>query len=1028
MVLDEYGIDEVRKQASNANIANKILDLLEKIEMDSNENNKRRWIWELIQNAKDVVNESQKIKINIDFSEKNKIIKFEHNGRLFTKENLVYLIQQVSTKDREVKGKEKRSTGKFGTGFLTTHLLSKIVNISGFYIDGDKIRKFKFKLDRSGTTKYEIINSIEESFEQLKNCEEVLKNSINRDDFNTCFTYKLDNEGIDVARRGIQDLNESLSYVFAFIPELELVSVSSCDDKYCFRREKIHDTKNSYMKVHEISIKRMYDEEKMFVCILKKENVSIAIPLKVLEDYSVAIDKFSKKVPRIFCDFPLVGTEDFAFPVIINSSGFNPTEPRDSIYLTDKNKDKIVENRLIIEKGIQLYDELLNYVADENWKSIYNIVRLRPQQNKDFISVQWVNDNVINRCKEIIKYKPIIKNEADEMIELFDDFFDCYNVWIINAKSKEQRESIWKLARYIYPKMLTKQVDIDNWYNSLWTECRNFSLKELVLKVEEFNTIEKLSDKLNDGIINTDWLNSFYNLISRDAEIKRYIIDKKVKVFPNQQGKFCSFDVLCSDIGIDNVYKNILKTLNMDVRSKLLNKQVVIDWVSFTEYNYDDVFREVKEGIKNIDNKEEIYRQIVVLYNETIQDNLKQDKLINYINQVFPQNMLLKIKVNKVSEELLEKSIKFLCKNLVNTISIYGNLDNLSSNIKLQKGTTIKEWLSGFIDYLVTFKYENFLNNDKAPILPNQKGIFKIIDELYLDSGEIDEILKDISCIAGNDIREKLLIKEVYLKLPENRTIYLGDIAQNIISFIKNNQGNKKVENQEKFNEFYMWLNENEEMNKKYFQELWSNKHWLLDDNQIATCMKKSELYDELLERYNINNLSSLEEMLKKECGNNCYENEEEIEITKECLAMYGIDSKEKLERAISLKIFGDNFIHESEHDIEKFKYVSKRFEESKKRVLSYLSDIEGYDVNSIKTLDTTIFLIKKYDEDLILIIRPSDFDQVILYYDSEKDVLDYEKDWELWVENGSDEPEKITFGKVLKLTGINKIPLKRIK
>lgn len=41
---------------------------------------------------------------------------------------------------------------------------------------------------------------------------------------------------------------------------------------------------------------------------------------------------------------------------------------------------------------------------------------------------------------------------------------------------------------------------------------------------------------------------------------------------------------------------------------------------------------------------------------------------------------------------------------------------------------------------------------------------------------------------------------------------------------------------------------------------------------------------------------------------------------------------------------------------------------------------------------------------------------------------MDYEKDWELWVDNGTTTPQKISFGKILKLTGINQIPLKKIR
>ena len=34
----------------------------------------------------------------------------------------------------------------------------------------------------------------------------------------------------------------------------------------------------------------------------------------------------------------------------------------------------------------------------------------------------------------------------------------------------------------------------------------------------------------------------------------------------------------------------------------------------------------------------------------------------------------------------------------------------------------------------------------------------------------------------------------------------------------------------------------------------------------------------------------------------------------------------------------------------------------------------------------------------------------------------------DVWVEDGREKPQQITFGKVLKLTGINRIPLRKVK
>ena len=59
------------------------------------------------------------------------------------------------------------TTGKFGTGFLTTHLLSRVVLVSGIYTnlrenqpmpdEGVKYKKFSLMLDRSPRDKKEMI-------------------------------------------------------------------------------------------------------------------------------------------------------------------------------------------------------------------------------------------------------------------------------------------------------------------------------------------------------------------------------------------------------------------------------------------------------------------------------------------------------------------------------------------------------------------------------------------------------------------------------------------------------------------------------------------------------------------------------------------------------------------------------------------------------------------------------------------------------------------------------------------------------
>ena len=144
-------------------------------------------------------------------------------------------------------------------------------------------------------------------------------------------------------------------------------------------------------------------------------------------------------------------------------------------------------------------------------------------------------------------------------------------------------------------------------------------------------------------------------------------------------------------------------------------------------------------------------------------------------------------------------------------------------------------------------------------------------------------------------------------------------------------------------------------------------------------------------------------------------------------LAQWAITTDEELQKGLASRVIGPEFVYTSGKSIEMFKFVQEILERTKQNVIKHLSEQHEYDLSNITFLSKTIFVVNKHGEQIYIIARPSDYDQVIIYYDFEKDVLDFQKDWELWVENGTDTPQRITFGGILKLTGVNRIPLKRI-
>ena len=125
------------------------LDIFEKLRPIRQGINKdflaRRLIWELIQNAKDnvaVCNANSDNNLEVDITLSHDKFIFAHNKGYFKNENVRGLIRRYSSSDKdrsEVNTDEApTTTGRFGTGFMTTHLLSELVEIKGVFQENNE--------------------------------------------------------------------------------------------------------------------------------------------------------------------------------------------------------------------------------------------------------------------------------------------------------------------------------------------------------------------------------------------------------------------------------------------------------------------------------------------------------------------------------------------------------------------------------------------------------------------------------------------------------------------------------------------------------------------------------------------------------------------------------------------------------------------------------------------------------------------------------------------------------------------------
>ena len=523
-----------------------------------------------------------------------------------------------------------------------------------------------------------------------------------------------------------------------------------------------------------------------------------------------------------------------------------------------------------------------------------------------------------------------------------------------------------------------------------------------------------------------DWLNNYYEIIDENEKWQIFVRHNQLNILPNQKGEFCCVASLYYDIDILEEYKEILSDLGNDIKATLLHLDFERgEWFCCEEINNGQILELIEKQLEQAEKevKERVYQKIAFMYNDSFNGLDSQKKICNYASQVLKLELEMK-EVKEVSEKLLHEALKYTITMVADRISEYSTVVGLAEHLNTSKEEAAM-YLTNFIEFVVQQGWDNLINKVTKPILPNQNGNFTIKEKIFIDN-EMDETLKEIVCIAGYDIREELLMKEIYLELPENRQKTNKDIAGYITEFVQDNRNTKEPEIRNAFHKLLLWIKDHQSEAEKILPILYANKHYLYDDDDIANNIRQAETFTNIMSKYDIDSPEQLEAIIRQGTKGAVVNTALSKEtVTEEVLLQYGIDSQEALDMAFSNSEFASQFIRESRHEISTYEYVKKILERAQKNVLSYLNEQEEYDLSDKQKIADTIFVVKKNGKQIYVLARPSYGGEVRIYYRTEMDILDYSMDWELWVEDGKKEPQKITFGKIIKLTGLNRIPLK---
>ena len=554
------------------NTAQSVLNHLKALE--SNRAHVRtRWIWELLQNARDAsAGSNGRLVASVEQSD-DEII-FRHNGDNFSLEEIAHLIYHGSTKvENEV------AIGQYGSGFLTTHLLSPEVDVSGRIEDG---RHFGFRLRRELGSVGDLSTSMQQAAVDF---EQSLSQKMTQGGFTTEFRYPLLSDVSEVIEAGIAALKKCAPFVVAFNREFSVIRVNSPSGHAEFSVTERSCMGPTQFELITVSETEAGDRKRREYLLAHGDMVSIAIPLESSIDGRRCLT--INDTPRMFLGFPLIGTESFSFSAVVNSFKFTPAENRDGVHLGQSNNQANRDNQAAIEEASELLISLLGYVASSNWTDVYVLTEIPAIQQRDWLNPDWLREHFRQYLIPEIRRAPVVLSE--------DGAIAAEDAILPFAKPEagdEGVEALWDLLNGLtcVREILPRRDESAGWCNSIesWAEilnCEVTKLKEvndgrkLATRIEESsrNTgeehgrVENLQALLREDVAAMDWLNQFCDFL------KNYGLDDVVRdrsIIPDQAGFLDKLSELHRDQAIPEELKEIAALLEWEIREELRHTQL----------------------------------------------------------------------------------------------------------------------------------------------------------------------------------------------------------------------------------------------------------------------------------------------------------------------------------------------------------------------------------------------------------------------------------------------------------------------
>jgi hypothetical protein len=738
-ILDEASLE--REQQRSESEARDIIHDVNRL-YTFPENRKTRWVWELLQNAKDVADTDG---VEITFKLESDRLIFSHNGLPFKTKHLLAILYKTSTKSLDGEG---GTTGKYGTGFVTTHILNKKLSITGVHENDLGKRNFTIEIDRSAASLDESI-AIEEMQRSLSGTFSAI-DQITRapaEDITAnwhSFTYLLNPDSFVYAERGLQELERNLAFTLLINSSLtktiesnsfrEIKSVTietaSQNNKYVANQEQTNIKDVQFMSLGMATGLLYHQSGKLIFGIPAiKENQSFRL---------LPIDRQAV----LFKEFPLIGTEDFNLPVFIQHQDFHPTEQRDGIrtkIISESEEDSTAtKNRQAFVEFVASYLSFVQNTIDAGLLNCHFFAKSGlPAHVENYSNIEWYQKNIQNPIRDFIIQKNIVKSNAGPSVKIAEAKFLIDELY--------ENNEFYSLASNLIPDKLPESSSVWEWSKIITQDAESWPEN---ITIDAVNLVKIIPEKIDvNAETSFEWLNKLYQYLE-NHQLSH--LGEKNPIYLNEANCFCVREDVAIHPPIDPEFKIVSNGLGRSLDKEFLNKKLgivpEIKTFNLTEfYNYLNKFiSELKIETANLEQVKAVFHVCCLFRSDRA---FKRETWFNIINELLPGLASVKKQIDVDYENYGRSAELWTIRYVCQIIEKAGKPTSLATSHFEGNIDSCFKWLKSFLEFVFSLKEDNSDVFLKRRILPTQSDEFKPYDDFIFAQDDIKyfgDSIKDI--------------------------------------------------------------------------------------------------------------------------------------------------------------------------------------------------------------------------------------------------------------------------------------------